>query len=70
MDKKTFSANDLKDFTSLTEQQSDSTKVKMDKAENARKGKMGEKGEEGHKKSMAEELYDGSANKAVDVKSA
>ena len=42
----------------------------MDKAENARKGKMGEKGEEGHKKSMAEELYDGSANKAVDVKSA
>jgi len=44
LDKKTFSANDLKDFTSLTEQQSDNTKAKMDKAENLRNAKMGEKG--------------------------
>ena len=46
LDKKTFSANDLKDFTSLTEQQSDNTKAKMDKAENIRTGKMGDKGSE------------------------
>jgi hypothetical protein len=43
LDKHTFSANDLKDFTALTEQSSNSTKYKMDQAENTRKGKMGDK---------------------------
>ena len=44
----------------------------MDKAESDRKAKMGEKEEQGapKKKNFYEELYDGTANKAIDVKSA
>lgn len=69
LDKKTFSANDLKDFTSLTEQQSSETQSKMDKAENSRKNKIGEKTEDklAKSKDMYEELYD---NKSMDVLSA
>ena len=68
LDKHTFSANELKDFTALTEQSSDTTKAKMDKAESDRKSKIGEKAEtQEKKKNMYEELYD---NKPIDVKSA
>lgn len=69
LDKKTFSANDLKDFTALTEQSSSNVKAKMDNAERQRKAKMGESAESipENKKNMYEELLD---NKAVDVKSA
>lgn len=68
LDKKTFSANDLKDFTALTEQSSENTKAKMDKAEHERKSKTGEQVEVAEKKkNMYEEMYD---NKPVDVKAA
>jgi hypothetical protein len=69
LDKHTFSANELKDFTALTEQMSSNTKAKMDKAESKRKEKMGDKQEEAvpKKKNMYEELFD---NKPIDVKSA
>ena len=69
LDKHTFSANELKDFTAMTEQSSDNTKAKADKAERERLNKTGEKLAETpvKGKNMYEELYD---NKSVDVQSA
>jgi hypothetical protein len=68
LDKKTFSADDLKDFTSSTVQESDNTKAKMDKAENDRRVALGGTSKEAESKSknMYEELYD----TKIDIKSA